>query len=195
MGKMGFLYKSLIILLGSVLVSIGINFFLVPFHLLDGGGIGIGLIIHYLLDVKVGLAIMCISLPIFLVAWVYYRTYFYNGIHGLLFSSVVIDFLYPLHIAGEKMITNEIAGAVCGGIFVGMGIGLMLKFDTSIGGTDLLAQMIAKFLRINPGLSILTFDFFVISAGSIIVDSVSFFHSCITVISVGITTTLILRKH
>ncbi|WP_313890861.1 YitT family protein [Psychrobacillus sp.] len=191
---MGFLYKSLIILLGSVLVSIGINFFLVPFHLLDGGGIGIGLIIHYLLDVKVGLAIMCISLPIFLVAWVYYRTYFYNGIHGLLFSSVVIDFLYPLHIAGEKFIANEMLGAVCGGIFVGMGVGLMLKFDTSIGGTDLLAQMIAKFLRINPGLSILSFDFLVVIAGSIVVDSVSLLHSCLTVISVGVTTTLILRK-
>ena len=108
---MYFFHKTLIILVGSVLVGIGINFFLVPFHLLDGGGIGIGLIMHYLWNIKVGIAIMCISLPIFLIAWMHYRSYFYNGIHGLLFSSVVIDFLYPLHTAGEKMIANGIIGA------------------------------------------------------------------------------------
>ncbi|TQR16211.1 YitT family protein [Psychrobacillus vulpis] len=190
-----FFKKSLIILLGSILVAFGINFFLVPFHLLDGGGVGIGLIIHYLLNIKVGLAIICISIPIFLVAWVYYRSFFYNGIHGLLFSSVVIDFLYPLHIAGEKLISNSMIGAICGGFFVGLGIGLMLRFGITIGGTDLLAQMIAKLLRANPGLCILAIDIVVVTVGSILVDSVSLFHSCITVISVGITTSMLVKRH
>lgn len=192
---MYFFHKTLIILVGSVLVGIGINFFLVPFHLLDGGGIGIGLIMHYLWNIKVGIAIMCISLPIFLIAWMHYRAFFYNGIHGLLFSSVVIDFLYPLHIAGEKFVANGIIGAICGGVFVGLGVGLMLRFETSIGGTDLLAQMISKFLRVNPGLCILTFDFIVVVVGSVVVDTVSLFRSCLTVISVGITTSIIMKRH
>ncbi len=192
---MYFFHKTLIILVGSVLVGIGINFFLVPFHLLDGGGIGIGLIMHYLWNIKVGIAIMCISLPIFLIAWMHYRSFFYNGIHGLLFSSVVIDFLYPLHTAGEKFVANGIIGAICGGVFVGLGVGLMLRVETSIGGTDLLAQMISKFLRVNPGLCILTFDFIVVVVGSVVVDTVSLFRSCLTVISVGITTSIIMKRH
>ena len=192
---MYFFHKTLIILVGSVLVGIGINFFLVPFHLLDGGGIGIGLIMHYLWNIKVGIAIMCISLPIFLIAWMHYRSFFYNGIHGLLFSSVVIDFLYPLHTAGEKFVANGIIGAICGGVFVGLGVGLMLRVETSIGGTDLLAQMISKFLRVNPGLCILTFDFMVVVVGSVVVDTVSLFRSCLTVISVGITTSIIMKRH
>lgn len=192
---MYFLKKSLIIFLGSILLAIGINFFLVPFHLLDGGGIGIGLILHYLFQVKVGLAFIWISLPIFLFAWGHYRSFFYNGIHGLLFSSVVIDFLYPLHIAGEKLIPNATIGAICGGVFVGLGIGVMLRFDTTIGGTDLLAQMVSKLLNVNPGLCILTFDIIVVSVGSYLVDSVSLFYSSLTVISVGITTTILAKKH
>lgn len=192
---MYFFHKTLIILVGSVLVGIGINFFLVPFHLLDGGGIGIGLILHYLWNIKVGIAIMCISLPIFLIAWMHYRSFFYNGIHGLLFSSVVIDFLYPLHIAGEKFVANGIIGAICGGVFVGLGVGLMLRVETSVGGTDLLAQMISKFLRVNPGFCILTFDFIVVVVGSVVVDTVSLFRSCLTVISVGITTSIIMKRH
>ena len=124
-----------------------------------------------------------------------YRTFFYNGIHGLLFSSVIIDFFYPLHIAGQKLITNELAGAISGGIFVGLGIGLMLRSDITIGGTDLLAQMISKMLRINPGLGILSIDILVVVMGSLLVDSVSLLYSCITVVSVGITTTLLAKKY
>ncbi|MEI4768305.1 YitT family protein [Psychrobacillus sp. FJAT-51614] len=190
-----FLQKSLIIFIGSILIAIGINFFIVPYHLLDGGAIGISLIIHYLFNVKVGIAIICVSLPIFLIAWMNYRTFFYNGIHGLLFSSVIIDFLYPLHIAGQKLITNELAGAISGGIFVGLGIGLMLRSDITIGGTDLLAQMISKVLHINPGLGILSIDILVVVFGSLLVDSVSLLYSCITVLSVGITTTLLAKKY
>lgn len=192
---MVFFNKSLIILVGSILVAVGINFFLVPFHLLDGGGIGISLIIHYLLNIKVGLALLCTSIPIFLVAWVYHRSFFYNGIHGLLFSSIVIDFLYPLHILGEKLVTNEMIGAICGGVLVGSGIGVLLLFNTTICGSDLMAQMIAKLLHINPGLCILTIDIVVVSIGSIIIESVSFLYSIITVISVGITTSFIVKKH
>ena len=187
--------KSLIIVFGSILVAIGINFFLVPFHLLDGGGIGLGLIIHYLFDVKVGLAIIGISVPIFLVAWVNYRSFFYNGIHGLLISSLIIDFLYPLHRLGEKIVPNGVIGALCGGILVGLGIGLMLQWDTTICGTDLLAQIVSKLVKVNAGISIFLLDLFVVLLGSIFVDSVSIFYSSLTVLTVGITTSFMVRKH
>ncbi|MFJ7972561.1 YitT family protein [Psychrobacillus sp. NPDC096389] len=192
---MYFFNKTLIILIGSIFIALGINFFLVPFHLLDGGGIGLGLIIHYLVEVKVGIAILCISVPIFLLAWFYYRPFFYNGIHGLLVSSVVIDFLYPLHIVGEKFISSGLVGAICGGLLIGVGVGIMLRSSITIGGTDLLAQMLARRLHINPGLCILSIDVVIVSVGSILVEAVSFIYSCITVISVGITTSFILKKH
>ncbi|SES08670.1 YitT family protein [Psychrobacillus sp. OK032] len=192
---MYFINKTLIIFIGSIFIALGINFFLVPFHLLDGGGIGLGLILHYLLDIKVGIAILCISVPIFLLAWIYYRPFFYNGIHGLLISSVVIDFLYPLHIVGGKFVTSEMLGAICGGILIGFGVGIMLRSKITLGGTDLLAQMLAKRLHINPGLCILSIDIVIVSLGCILIEAVSFVYSCITVISVGITTSFIVKKH
>ncbi|MFJ8064814.1 YitT family protein [Psychrobacillus sp. NPDC096426] len=192
---MSTIHKSLVILIGSVFIGMGINLFLVPFHLLDGGGIGLGLIIHYLLDMKVGLAILYTSIPIFLVAWIYYRPFFYNGIHGLLISSVFIDFLYPLHIVGDRFINSEIVGAIGGGILIGFGIGIMLRFKITVGGTDLLAQIIAKLLSVNPGLCILSIDILIVSVGSMLVESVSLLYSCITVLSVGITTSLIVKRH
>jgi uncharacterized membrane-anchored protein YitT (DUF2179 family) len=163
-----FIKKIMGLLTGSVLLSIGINTFLIPYELLDGGVIGIGLIVSYIWDVKVGLTLILCSLPIFILAWFKDRTFFYNSFHGFLISSFMIDLLNPvLVLISERITIAPLTSAIIGGIFVGLGIGLMLKFETSTGGTDLLAQIVADTLRINVGISIFIIDFIVIAIGGL----------------------------
>lgn len=126
--------RALTIFIGSVLVAIGVNVFLVPFGLLDGGALGISLIFHYALGVKVGLTFLLVSIPIFMLAWKYYRSFFYNGIHGMLLSSLIIDLLYPLQMIGREFVTVPLVSAISGGIVIGAGIGIMLRLDISLGG-------------------------------------------------------------
>ncbi|NYF25273.1 YitT family protein [Sporosarcina sp. JAI121] len=191
---MYFLKKALMIFIGSLLVAIGVNVFLVPFELLDGGGLGISLIFHYAMDVKVGLTFLIVSIPIFLLAWKYYRSFFYHGIHGMLFSSLIIDLLYPLHIIGREIVTIPLVSAICGGIVIGTGIGIMLRLDISIGGTDLLAQMIAKKLNVNAGFVIFCVDVLIVTTGSLLIPSIHLVLSFATVLSAGITASLIVSK-
>lgn len=178
-------------MIGSLLVGIGVNLFLVPFELLDGGALGISLIIHYVSDVKVGLALLVVNIPIFTAAWFFYRSFFYNGIHGLLFSSIMIDFLYPLHILGKNVVTTPLLSAALGGIFIGLGAGLMLRHDISVGGTDLLAQMFARRFKLNPGYVIFSFDILIVTIGSILISSTQLFVSFTTVFFVGVTISLL----
>ncbi|MER2089301.1 MAG: YitT family protein [Sporosarcina sp.] len=191
---MYFLKKALTIFIGSLLVAIGVNVFLVPFELLDGGGLGISLIFHYAMDVKVGLTFLIVSIPIFLLAWKYYRSFFYHGIHGMLFSSLIIDLLYLLHIIGREIVTIPLVSAICGGIVIGTGIGIMLRLDISIGGTDLLAQMIAKKLNVNAGFVIFCVDVLIVTTGSLLIPSIHLVLSFATVLSAGITASLIVSK-
>lgn len=185
--------KVIAIIIGSLLVSVGVNFFLVPYELLDGGALGVALIFHYLNDVEVGLAILLVSLPIFAFSFLFYRPFFYNGINGMLFSSLVIDFFYPLHLLGEKYMTIPFLSAVLGGLFVGSGVGIMLLYNTSIGGTDLLAQMAARYLKVNAGILIYCVDLVVISAGSFLLPSSNFLLSFVTVCCVGAASSLIIK--
>ncbi|MFS0574769.1 YitT family protein [Sporosarcina sp. 179-K 3D1 HS] len=187
---MYFIQKAIRIMIGSLFVAIGINFFLVPFGLLEGGALGISLIFHYLFDVKVGLTFLVISLPIFFLAWMFYRPFFYNGIHGMLLSSLIIDLLHPLHQLGGIWIPSPLFSAIGGGIVIGIGIGFMLRADISLGGTDLLAQMMAKRLRMNAGIMIFCFDILIVTIGSYVLQSVSILLSITTVLSVGMTTSL-----
>ena len=186
--------KALTIFIGSLLIAIGVNVFLVPFELLDGGALGISLIFHYTMDVKVGLTFLIVSIPIFMLAWKYYRSFFYNGIHGMLLSSLIMDLLYPLNMIGRELVTSPLLSAICGGIFIGIGVGIMLRLDISIGGTDLLAQMIARKLSINPGVMIFCIDILIVTMGSLLISSVHLVLSFTTVFIVGITTSLIVSK-
>ncbi|GAJ41143.1 hypothetical protein GCA01S_058_00310 [Parageobacillus caldoxylosilyticus NBRC 107762] len=70
------LKKIMATIIGSIFLAIGINVFLVPHHLLDGGIIGIGLIVKYIWHVKAGLTIILLSIPLYIIAWFYYRPFF-----------------------------------------------------------------------------------------------------------------------
>ncbi|MED4970082.1 YitT family protein [Parageobacillus toebii] len=182
------LKKMTITIIGSMFLAIGINVFLVPHHLLDGGIIGISLIIKYIWHVKVGLTMVLLSIPLYIMAWFYYRPFFYNSLHGLLFSSLMIDIFSVLR--GIIMLDPMIS-SIIGGVLVGIGIGIMLREETSTGGTDLLAQFIARMTNWNVGIIIFMMDTLIIAIGSFIIDSTSFLYSLVVVTIVGIATTML----
>lgn len=189
---MPFTHKALAILLGSLILSIGINFFLSPFEVLDGGIIGIGLIFNYLWGVKAGLTMILFSLPILVLAWFRNRSYFYNSIHGMLVSSFMIDLLEPFkQIVIVNLRLPSIYSSVLGGILVGIGIGIMLRYETSTGGTDLLAQFFADKFRLNVGIVIFLIDLIVILMGGLLVSKETFLLSALAITAVGFATSVI----
>jgi uncharacterized membrane-anchored protein YitT (DUF2179 family) len=182
------LQKIIAVVAGSLLIGVGINAFLVPYHLLDGGIIGISLIIKYVWEYPPGLMIILLSIPLYLYAWFYFRLYFYNSLHGLLTSSFFIDFLHPLRYWEHPPI---FLSSLIGGFLVGTGIGMMLQVETSTGGTDLLAQFISKATQLNVGVVIFVIDGIVILVGGYIIGANSLFYSAIAITAVGITTSFL----
>lgn len=185
------LKKGMIIVVGSIFLSLGINLFLIPYEILDGGIIGIGLILNYIWGLKVGLMIMFLSIPIFIIAWFNYRDYFYNSLHGMVVSSFFIDIFKPL----DSLIRiDSMYSSILGGILVGLGIGLMLRFKTSTGGTDLIALFLSDKIGINVGILIFIIDSIVVLSGWLLLSSDTLFLSTITILVVGLTTSFLNRN-
>jgi uncharacterized membrane-anchored protein YitT (DUF2179 family) len=190
-----FITKFTAIIIGSLFLSIGINFFLVPFKVIDGGVIGIALIAKYMWGLKTGLTIIFCSIPIYIIAMFRYRNFFFSSLHGMLVSSFFIDLLYPYHYYFVYEVPlNPLSSSIIGGILVGIGIGIMLRYETSTGGTDLLAQFLANTFSINVGIMILIIDAIVICLGGFLISSETFFLSIMTILSVGLATSLCTLK-
>ncbi|MGX1377226.1 uncharacterized membrane-anchored protein YitT (DUF2179 family) [Priestia megaterium] len=183
--------KIPVVFVGSLLLSIGINGFLVPHYLLDGGTIGIALILHYYFEFPTGVTMIILGLPLCWFAWIYERHYFYNSFYGLLISSLLIDWLEPIKNQFQFSIFSSV---ILGGIFIGTGVGLMLRYETSTGGTDLLAQLISKAFSLNIGMVILIIDGLIITAGLPLLGPKTFLFSCSTIFIGGLTTWLITKK-
>jgi uncharacterized membrane-anchored protein YitT (DUF2179 family) len=183
--------KIVAMLLGSLLLSLGVNGFLVPYQLLDGGVIGLGLIIHYFYGWPTGLSIILLSLPLYVLAWFFERRYFFYSLHGLIISSFCIDLFSFIN---GKIHLDILPSTVIGGVLVGIGIGLMLRYETSTGGTDLLAQILTKFTSINIGIIIFLIDGLVITSGIQVVGLEKFFYSLLTILCVGLMTTVTVSR-
>ncbi|WKB36713.1 YitT family protein [Terrilactibacillus sp. S3-3] len=113
------------VLVGSSLVALGLDGFIIPYHLMDGGIIGIGLIIKYLFGINVGLSMLFLNLPIYFIAWKYYRHDFFHSLNGFLTSSLLIDLFSPLRNTFHLPIDHS---AILGGTLIGLGTGLMLRY-------------------------------------------------------------------
>ncbi|WP_223593043.1 YitT family protein [Neobacillus bataviensis] len=183
--------KIFAMMIGSILLSLGVNGFLVPYHLLDGGVIGLGLIIHYFYGWPTGLSIILLSLPLYVLAWFFERRYFFYSLHGLIISSFCIDLFSFIN---GRINLGILPSTVIGGLLVGIGIGVMLRYETSTGGTDLLAQLLTKFTSINIGIIIFLIDGLIITSGIQVVGLEKFFYSLLTIICVGLMTTVTVAK-
>lgn len=183
--------KIIAVVVGSLLLAAGINLFLVPFGVLDGGVIGTALIINYLTGFKVGLTMILCSIPIFVLAWFRFRHFFYNSFPGMLISSAFIDIFSDFQYAFLYYIRlDPITSSTIGGLCMGAGLGIMLRYDISTGGMDLLAKFLADRYSINVGFTIFILDGLIITAGGLLFSAETFFLSILTITAGGITTGL-----
>ena len=134
-------------ILGSAIMGFGIASFLLPNQLSSGGFAGIATITYYLLKIPVGAMIFVLNIPLFLFAG--YRLgkeFLVKAIVGTISLSVFIDIFaqYP------SITTDRFLACIYGGVLIGLGTAIILKVNSSTGGTELIGNIIKTY---NPHIS------------------------------------------
>lgn len=157
------------ILIGSILIALGYVLFITPYRIVPGGVYGISIIIHYLFGTPVGLTALAFNIPItLLAAKVLGPRYGAKTVTGFILTSILIDGLTyflgsdPLKIGDEILMSS-----LYGGLFIGIGVGLIFRARASCGGTDVIAMMISRFIRQPVGQIMIYVDSLVVLAGFI----------------------------
>lgn len=182
---MYWLTKTIAILAGSILVAVGVNLFLVPHQLMDGGMIGIGLLATYYMQWPPGLVMLLVSIPVYIAVFFLDRRLFFHSFHGMLISSFFIDVLSLMR---EWNQWSTATSSITGGVLIGMGIGLMLAYETNTGGTDLLAQFLARRFHMRVALLILLIDGLIVACSMQAIGAERTVFSLLTILAVAATT-------
>lgn len=138
------------ITLSCALYAVGFNWCFDPNHLSVGGFTGVAQIINFFIpQIPIGMAIIVLNLPLFVLSWTKVgRHWLYATLYATLVSSGMIDLLAGLYTFRPM---EPMLAAVYGGVIVGLGCGLMMRYSATTGGTELAARLLKLKL---PGLSI-----------------------------------------
>ncbi|ULG74786.1 YitT family protein [Macrococcus brunensis] len=143
-------------IMGSILVGISYNFFLLPSEIAAGGISGVSTILYNAFHIQPYLTQALINIPIFIAGWI---------ILGRSFSlkTAIATFLIPFFIFISKDfvvhgVHNSLLGAIYGGIVLGIGLGLVYRGKGSTGGTATLAQIVKKYTSLSSGFCQLIVD-------------------------------------
>ena len=158
----GKIKKGLFTVVGAGIMGASLDLFLVPSHIAAGGVGGLATIVNHLTGISVGILILLINIPIFIVGTLNFsRKFLFYSLLGTLSLSVSTQAF-----AWVPAITNDIIlASVFGGAGMGLGLGLVLRVGGTTGGTDILALVfkkrfqafsIGQFFLIIDGVVILT---------------------------------------
>ena len=162
------LRNLIFVLVGSAVMGLGYSLFLIPFHLVPGGVSGISIIINYLLRLPVGLMIIILNIPVFLMSYKFLgKKYLVTTLLGMITSSLLIDFFNEI-LKLPRGTDNPLLAAIYGGLFLGLGLGLVFRGEASTGGSDVIGLIINKYTSLTVGLGIMITDFLIISASGLV---------------------------
>ncbi|NMB19655.1 MAG: YitT family protein [Firmicutes bacterium] len=148
------------VLVGVIITAIGVSYFLIPAKVAAGGVSGLATVVYHLTRLPVGVTMLILNIPLFLLSWRIIGPVFgAKTLFGTIAMSVFIDIFNQFAVAP----TNDLLlASIYGGVLSGIGLGIAFRSGGSTGGTDMAAQLVARFFPTSVGQALLIVDGFVI---------------------------------
>ncbi len=153
------------IMIGATLSSIGLEIFLVPNEIVDGGVVGISIMASHLSGLPLGMFTFVLNLPFIALG---YRQIGKSFVLSTLFANIClsagVSLLHPI----PGLTHDVLLAAVFGGIINGAGVGLIIRSGGSLDGTEIVAIILDKKSSMSIGEIVMTFNVFILSGAGFI---------------------------
>lgn len=156
--------------MGAFIMAIATSLFLLPNQLSSGGFSGIATLVYYLFKIPMGKTILALNLPLlFFSIYKLGKKFFIKTLVGTASFSLFIDLLDRLN----SITMDRFLACVYGGIIMGIGTAIILKVNSSTGGSDLVSLIIRKYNpEIRLGKVIIIIDFIIVSLNMIFLKEI-----------------------
>lgn len=161
--RLEILRRVLFITLGASLVAVALEIFLVPNHIIDGGIVGISIIVAHLTKLPLGLFLFLLNLPFLVLGYKQIgKTFAMSTLYGVSVMSIGTFLLHPV----APLTEEYFLASIFGGVILGIGVGIVIRFGGSLDGTEIVAILLNKRLPFSVGEIVMFFNLFILcSAG------------------------------
>lgn len=152
--------KIIMILLGNLLYSFAIAFFILPSGLITGGTTGIALFVNYLTGLDISLFVLIFNVVMFIAGLIILgKTFALSTVLSSIAYPFMLSFAQWLNRLTGDLTHDLILCTIFGGLLIGIGIGIVIRAGASTGGMDIPPLVLNKKFGINVSVSLYAFDF------------------------------------
>lgn len=185
--------RGLEFILGLTLFSVAFNFFLLPNNLVFGGVSGLSIIFNHLFGIDPSLFVFIVSFSLLFVSLIFLGKEKTAG-------SVLGSLLLPLFLKVSEILTiyfsfektDIFLSAIFGGVLSGIGLGLVYKAGFTTGGTDIINQILNKYLKISLGKAMFISDGLIVGCSIFIFGITKFMYAVIVLYIISTLTDKVL---
>ncbi len=159
------LRKYVFLFLGSILAAAGLEFFLIPNNIIDGGVVGISIISSYLTKIPLGVFTFVLNLPF--LFWGYKqigKTFVVSSLFAVTSLSFWVSVFHPI----PGLTKDVLLATIFGGIILGVGVGLIIRYGGSLDGTEIVAIVLNKQTVFSVGQIVMFFNVFILSSAGLV---------------------------
>ncbi|MFE1244968.1 YitT family protein [Fictibacillus sp. NPDC058756] len=157
--------RGFLITIGAVLMAVGLEIFLVPNNVIDGGIAGISIMASHLTGLSLGIFLFALNLPFIFIGYKQIgKTFAISTLYGIIILSIAATLLHPV----PPFTDDLLLATVFGGIFIGVGIGMVIRSGGSLDGTEILAILSNSKLPFSVGEIIMFFNIFILGAAGFV---------------------------
>ncbi len=143
------------ITVGAVIAAFALEEFLVPFKILDGGIVGVSMIVSQLSGLPLGILTIILNIPFVLMGFKRLGMRFLvKAIYAMVLFSVFLGVFKDMKAVTDK----EILVVAFGGVLLGIGVGLILRYGGCLDGTEIVAMFLSKHVEFSVGQIVLFFN-------------------------------------
>lgn len=162
---MSILRKILGLTIGAIIYSAGLNLFLIPNHIIDGGVTGISLLVQALTGVPFSVLIVVLNLPFFYLG---YKRLGAGLAVSATYAIVILSLCSSYFEQLKPVTTDPFLSTIFGGIIIGIGVGIVIKSGGSTDGTEIVAIWMDNRTSFSVGEIIMFFNFFILGAAGFV---------------------------
>ncbi|MEH7012067.1 YitT family protein [Neobacillus niacini] len=155
------------VLVGSAIIAMAFNVFLLPNQIASGGVSGISTILLSVFGWEPAYVQWAFNIPLFIAGVIFLGKQF--GVKTLV-GTIFLPFVVFLTKNIDPWTNDALLGALFGGIAVGLGLGIVFRGNGSTGGTDLAAQIITKYTGLTLGTSVVLIDGLIVISAALVFD-------------------------
>lgn len=162
---MRLLYTYTFLLIGAGIAAVGLEIFLVPNSIIDGGIVGISIIASYMTDLPLGLFTFVLNIPFLIIGYRQIgKSFLFQSLFAVAVFSVLVSLLHPV----TRLTDDILLATVFGGIILGAGVGIILRFGGSLDGTEIIAIILNKRSMLSVGQIVMVFNVIIFSCAALI---------------------------